>query len=437
MNQAIEHRGPDGNDIWTSNDKEVLLGHQRLSILDLSSNGKQPMMSPSGNVITYNGEIYNFKSLRKQLPRRSFRSQTDTEVLLYLYEESPETFLNDLNGMFAFAIWDEKNSRLILARDRIGIKPLYYSTQNGIFAFSSEIKSLLTLPWINPKLDEEAFYDFLTFGNLHPPQTLFEGIHKFHPGYKMIVKENGIAHYEPFWEVTYSNHDKLKEQDVCSLIVEELEKSVELRMVSDVPVGAFLSGGVDSSAIVALAGKKTSKKIRTFSIGFEGAPDYDELKYARKISDQFGTEHSEKIVTPQDMIDFLPKIVDIYDEPLIDATSIPIYFISQMARESGTYVILTGDGPDELFLGYRSWLPYLKMYPYYKKFLKLPSLVRSSCNQGSKMFLNANSPLQDILYRASKGQELFWGGARGFKESTKKNGLKSGVSWSNWKQRFL
>ena len=418
MNTAIQHRGPDDKGIWAQAPNGIFLGHRRLSILDLSSNGHQPMVGKNGNAIVYNGEVYNYRDLKKRFVDHQFCSETDTEVLLYMYDKLGDAMLNELNGMFAFAIWDQDKQELFLARDRVGIKPLYYTTFNGVFAFSSEIKALLELPWVRAELDEEAFYDFLTFGKLCPPQTMFKDIHKFHPGYKMLVGENGIEMYQPHWEIAYSNFDNLSEADLSRIILDELRQSVSLRMVSDVPVGAFLSGGVDSSAIVALMNRSESASIKTFSIGFENAPGYDELVYARKVAKEFGTDHHEKMVTPKDMVEVLPQIIELYDEPLIDPTAIPIFFISQLARQHGVYVILTGDGPDELFAGYRSWMRYIRLYPYYRMFTKLPSGIKKAM-LGSCKRIAPSSPYFEILYRASKNQEFFWGGAKGFKEGTK------------------
>lgn len=421
MNRAISHRGPDDRGIWIDRNNGVSFGHQRLSILDLSSSGHQPMVSKNNTVIVYNGEIYNFKSLKKNLNEYSFFSETDTEVLLYLYERYGHKCLEHLNGMFAFAIWDKMKGELFLSRDRIGIKPLYYTTLKGVFAFSSEIKALLTLPWVKAELDEKALYDFLTFNSVSPPQTMFKDIHKFHPGYKMIVGENGIKIYKPYWEMSYSNYDSLRTEAIEELILAELERSVQNRMVSDVPVGAFLSGGVDSSSIVALMSKHASKPIKTYSIGFQDAPDYDELIHARKIAKQFGTEHYEKIVTPQDIIDFLPKVVEIYDEPLADSTSIPMYFISKLARENGSVVVLTGDGADELFCGYRNWMRYINLYPYYGFFYKFPKILKVLI-MNIYGLLDKSSPTYDHLSRAVIGQKYLWS-AGGFKETTKRSFL--------------
>jgi asparagine synthase (glutamine-hydrolysing) len=421
MNAILRHRGPDDHGIWSSRDRRVWLGHQRLSILDLSQNGHQPMQGANGNVIVYNGEIYNFKSLRRQFDESTFRSASDTEVLLCMYERDGIDCLTALNGMYAFAIWDEKRRELILARDRIGIKPLYYTTLHGVFAFSSEVKALLILPWVKAHLDESALYNFLTFNHLEPPQTMFQDIYKFHPGYTMTVGEQGLREYAPYWEVTYTDYSLATFEELRQRVQEEMQASVRLQMVSDVPVGAFLSGGVDSSAVVSLMSRCTSRPVKTYSIGFENAPNYDELKYARKVAKHFGTEHTEKVVKPLEIVDFLPRVVDVYDEPLADATSIPIYFLSQLARKNGTIVVLTGDGADELFCGYRHWMWYAKLYPWYRTYALLPRCVRSALASlcGTVRY---SSPAYEILSRAEKGQEFYWG-AGGFKESTKRRFL--------------
>lgn len=418
MNRAISHRGPDDTGVWCDPGHRLYLGHQRLSILDLSPAGHQPMCSEQGPVIVFNGEIYNFKELKRELNGQFFFSETDTEVLLYLYEQYGRHFLDRLNGMFALALWDPEREELLLARDRIGIKPLYYTYQQGIFAFSSEIKALLQLPWVRAELDEEALYHFLTFSKVMPPRTMFKGIYKVRPGHTMTVNRQGIMSCKPFWEVTYTSYDDWSREELEARLLSELRRSVRYRMISDVPVGAFLSGGVDSSAIVALMCEHTDQRIKTYSIGFRDAPGYDELEHARAVADRFGTDHHEKIVTPEDIRTFLPRVVDIYDEPLADATSIPIYFISQLARQNGTIVVLTGDGSDELFSGYRSWMRYVRWYPYYRLLSRVPAPLKRMAARAYGT-LDTSSPYYEILNRAALGQEFFWGGAKGYKESTK------------------
>lgn len=420
MNAAIAHRGPDDRGFWSNPAAGIWLGHQRLSILDLSENGHQPMQGRDGSVIVFNGEIYNFRELRKCLRNQQFLSESDTEVLLRLYEQRRQAMLGDLNGMFALAIWDPGADELFLARDRIGIKPLYYTEANGVFAFSSELKGLLTLPWVARELDEEAVYHFLTFNKLSPPATMFKGIHKFHPGHAMRVGRNGIRRYEAFWEVSYDCPIEHTEEELAEQAMANLRRAVEYRMVSDVPVGAFLSGGVDSSAIVGLMSGMADRPVKTYSIGFQGAPNYDERERANRISEIFQTEHFEKEVSRQEIIDFLPHVVDIYDEPLADPTSIPIYFICRIAHEMGSKVVLTGDGADELYCGYRGWLRYEKFQPYFEQISKLPrSLLRAAAFAAGKR--NQNSVLHEMLSRAASGQEFFWGGAGGLKESAKQS----------------
>ena len=440
MNDAVRHRGPDDEGIWLDADAGIYLGHRRLSILDLSASGHQPMCSPLGDVIVFNGEIYNFRALRDELPERSYLSDCDTEVLLALYERDGENFLQHLNGMFGLAIWDPSERKLLLARDRIGIKPLYYTLQNGIFAFSSEIKALLELPWVRAEVDQEALYHYLTFNKVLPPRTLFKGIRKLSPAHRLVVGSGGIEREEPYWEVSR----KPVGEDMEERLLAELRRSVDLRMVSDVPVGAFLSGGVDSSAIVALMSERS--QVNTYSIGFQDAPGYDELHHARKVSDLFGTRHIEKVVTREEIRDFVPSIVDIYDEPLADPTSIPIYFISRLARENGSIVVLTGDGADELFSGYRNWLRYVRLYPAYRALRRLPRVVRQAV-AGAVSLGGRYAPRYDIVRRAVDDQEFFIGGAKSYKESFKReiltdefvrslNGATSYDQMSPYRERF-
>lgn len=422
MNRCLTHRGPDGTGIWKYEKDRIYLGHQRLSIIDLSTEAAQPMLSDSGNVIVFNGEIYNYKELRKHTGRNHFKSKSDTEVLLYLYEKYGTNCLQLLDGMFAFALWDNARKELFIARDRAGEKPFYYSLQNGIFSFSSEIKSLLELPWMKPHLDETAFYHFLTFNQLAPPFTMFKGIEKLPPASIMTVKSNGTFDITPYWEVSYENRKTKTEENWEIETYQVFEQSVKSRMVSDVPVGAFLSGGVDSSAVVAHMSRISPYKIKTYSIGFENQPAYDELEYARKISAMFNTEHFEKTVTAQEIADFVPRMADIFDEPLADPTCIPIYFISQKARSEGTIVVLTGDGSDEIYAGYRNYLRYLKFYPAYHRYMKLPGFIKRIAAHISQL-KDETSPVSEMLSRAALNQEFFWGAARSFKESAKKKFL--------------
>jgi asparagine synthase (glutamine-hydrolysing) len=421
MNAQVVHRGPDDSGFWIDSNQRVAFGHQRLSILDLSSAGHQPMVTPNGTAIVFNGEIYNFRELKSHVPDYDFRSSSDTEMILALYEKYGDSCLGYLNGMFAIAIWDPKLQRLLLARDRVGKKPLYFTKPSGRFAFASEIQSLLTLPDVSAEIDNSALYDFLTFSFVPTPQTMFRGIEKLPPGYKLVVDSKGTVTQAPFWEVNYCKTSD-NEDELCEQIREAFERSVTYRMVSDVPVGAFLSGGVDSSAIVALMTQQASYSVKTFSIGFDGQPDYDELKFAKRVAKKYGTTHHEIIVSKSDIVKFLPKVVDIFDEPMADPASIPIYFLAKMAADEGLKVVLNGDGPDELLLGYRSWVRYTKLYPWYRRYSRLPGFAKRLVASGAKRFAG-DSAKTEILHRAANGQDLFWGGANAFKEWNKRQFL--------------
>jgi asparagine synthase (glutamine-hydrolysing) len=422
MNRRIAHRGPDDTGVWSDPARGIWLGHQRLSILDLSARGHQPMLGSSGSALVYNGEIYNYRELRRALSGPPPGSDTDTEVLLRLYEEHGARCLDDLNGMFAFGIWNPAREQLFLARDRLGIKPLYYTEVGGVFAFSSEVKALLSLPWVRARLDEAALYHFLTFNRVPAPQTMFAGIHKLTPGHTLTVGRRGIEKLAPYWECTFGPVATRSEAELATEVRQSLRRSVAYQMVSDVPVGAFLSGGVDSSAVVAMMSELVTEPVRTFSIGFEGAPLYDERDHALAVSRRFRTEHHEKVVTADEITGFLPRVVDSFDEPLADATAIPIWFLSKLARDTGTKVILTGDGSDELFCGYRHWARYAQLEPWFRLVQRLPAGLRRSLATASAR-LDDSSALHEIMGRASRSQEFFWVGAGGLKESAKRTVL--------------
>ncbi|MBK7887885.1 MAG: asparagine synthase (glutamine-hydrolyzing) [Bacteroidetes bacterium] len=338
--------------------------------------------------------------------------------------------LKELNGMFAFAYWEEASATLYLARDRAGKKPLYYCEFNGIFSFSSEIKALLTLPWVSAVPDEESIYHFLTFNQLPSSMTMFKGIHKLSPGHCMTITK-GKTQIEQYWEISPEDWTSSSEQEISDTIYRSLEKSVDYRMVADVPVGAFLSGGVDSSAIVALMSKTNSNPVKTYSVGFKDAPDYDEKSFAHRIADMYKTEHHEVNIDAGDIANSLPHIIDSFDEPMADATCIPIYFLSKLAREKGTIVVQTGDGADELFAGYRSWLQYNRYYPLYHIYSKTPSFLRKGIAGLINETKDEASAIREIFSRAAKNEELFWGGARAFKESTKRTFLSEQFNTSS------
>ena len=380
MQFAIEHRGPNASGLWVSDDRSVGFVHQRLSIIDLSEDGAQPMHSASGRyTITYNGEIYNFNDLRKTLIQLGyqFRSYSDTEVILAGFEIwGLLATLERLSGMFAFAVWDRKERSLLIARDRIGIKPLYYSAINGGFVFASELRALVSYWNSLPEISAFALNEYLRLGYVPAPLAIFEGTHKLLPGHYAVYRNGYLSAPEAYWKFDtivregLNNPIENKNTAIKSLD-EQLRTSVKNHMVSDVPLGAFLSGGVDSSTVVALMQSISAKPVKTFSIGFH-AQGYNEAEYAARIAKHLGTEHHELYVTEQDAQNVIPDIPDIYDEPFADASQIPTFLLSKLACEHVT-VSLSGDGGDELFAGYNR---YRFVANFWRKLQKLPLPLR-------------------------------------------------------------
>jgi asparagine synthase (glutamine-hydrolysing) len=351
MCQVIEHRGPDDQGIHI--DRGLALGMRRLSIIDLVT-GHQPISNEDKSIwIVFNGEIYNFKELRDDLIARghTFQTNSDTETIVHLYEEEGEQCVAKLRGMFAFAIWDGRERKLFLARDRVGVKPLHYCIVGDSLIFGSEIKSILQYPRLEREVNLEALSNFLTFGYVPDPHTAFSGIEKLPPGHILIFKD-GRKSVRRYWDFDYrdrSGEPARDDQYYIERLRELLMESVRLRLVSDVPLGAFLSGGIDSSTVVAMMARLMDRPVKTFSIGFAES-SFDELHYARIAARHLGTDHHEFIVTP-DVCSLIEEIVWHHDEPFADISSIPTYMVSKMAREHVT-VALSGDGGDELFAGY-------------------------------------------------------------------------------------
>lgn len=353
MGNAIEHRGPDAGDQFLSD--TIGLRHQRLSIIDTSDNGLQPMHSFSGRFVTvYNGEIYNFKTLRNDLEAQgvSFKGHSDTEVLLALYERDGQGCLNLLNGMFALAIWDTQEKSLFLARDRLGKKPLYIWRKGDKLAFASEIKALLEVPGVQRRLRYDAVKDFFTHQYVPDPKSIFENIEKLAPGHCMSINASGDISLRKWWDVSFETTRHGSDADVADELYALLEDSVKLRMVSDVPLGAFLSGGVDSSAVVGFMANNSASPVISCSIGFESEA-HDETVHAKEVAELFGTNHQQFRVTG-DVSESLRAVVRFFDEPFADASFLPTYFVSQMARKAVT-VALAGDGGDENFAGYSKY----------------------------------------------------------------------------------
>src|SRR4051812_21212484 len=347
----MAHRGPDDGGVWRAADAPGAFGHRRLSIVDLSTAGHQPMPNEDGTVwITYNGEVYNHSQLREELEAKghTYRSHTDTETILHLYEEEGPGCVERLQGMFAFAIWDERKRELFLARDRLGIKPLYFSQPPGGFVFGSEIKALLEHPAITPDLDEEAFFHYLTFVCTPAPLTMFKGIRKLAPAERMVVRADGTTvsdvYWSPFSRTVAAEVAEMSEAEMRDRLLELLRDSIGKRMMSDVPFGVFLSGGVDSSTNVALMSELMSDPVRTYSVALKDHEHYNELESAREFPRRFGTDHHEVVLDSQDLEDFLPELIYHQDEPLADWVCVPLHFVSKLAREDGTIVVQVGEG---------------------------------------------------------------------------------------------
>lgn len=357
MIDAQQHRGPDAAGVWA--DAHCALGHRRLAIIDLSEAGRQPMANEDGNLqITFNGEIYNYQALRAELETLGyrFRTRTDTETILHAYEQWGVDCLKKLRGMFAFALWDRRQRRLFVARDRVGKKPLFYAQIGPRFFFASELQGLLANPAVPREVLPEALDAYLSYGYVPAPHTGFRHIFKLPPAHFLTLDLNAAApapKVERYWSLSYEPKLKLSEAEVCAALREKLTEAVRLRMISDVPIGAFLSGGIDSSIVVGLMAQQSTQPVKTFSIGFKEAA-YNELEHARRIANLWQTEHHEFIVEA-DALSVLPKLVRHYGEPYADSSCLPTFYVAQMTRQHVT-VALNGDGGDESFAGYERYL---------------------------------------------------------------------------------
>ncbi len=348
MCDTLVHRGPDDAGYYV--DKNIGIGMRRLSIIDLNT-GHQPISNEDGKIwIVFNGEIYNHKILRSELENRGhrFKTNSDTEAIIHLYEDYGVDCLKHLRGMFAFALWDTERERLFLARDRVGKKPLIYTVVNNSIIFASELKAVIQDNAVKKEINLDALDQYLSFQFVPAPHTIFKGINKLPPASYLLCEKGDIS-IKRYWELDFNNKLIMSEKEYSEGILNELEEAVKLRMISDVPLGALLSGGVDSSAIVAIMSRLSDRPIETFSIGFE-EEEYSELKYARIIAERFKTEHHEFIVKPN-IIEILPELAWHYDEPFADKSAVPSYYIAKKSREH-IKVVLNGDGGDEAFAGY-------------------------------------------------------------------------------------
>ncbi len=364
MIRMLAHRGPDGDgqvtlDHSTDNRSRsplVFLGHRRLKIIDLTDAARQPLSNEDGQIwVVFNGEVYNFRDLREGLEKRghAFRSRSDTEVLVHAYEEFSDDFVARLDGMFAFALWDQRRKRLILGRDRSGKKPLYYAFNGEHFAFASEIKSLLVCPWVGREVAVEHLPTYLRWGYVPTPRTMYRGIFQVPPASIVVVDSRGLKDPHRYWELQFPESGKecpLSLAEAVERVRELLNAAVARRLISDVPLGALLSGGLDSSAVVGIMAGLVKEPVRTFSVGFEDDPSYDERPYAAIVARHFGTQHTEFVVRA-DAAALSERLLWHHDQPYGDSSAIPTYLVSRLARQHVT-VTLTGDGGDEVFAGY-------------------------------------------------------------------------------------
>ena len=393
MTGSISHRGPDQSGYYS--DSLCSLGHRRLSIIDLSEKGKQPMANQDGTLwIVFNGEIYNYKELKSLLENKGyhFSSETDTEVIIYAYEEFGANCLAYLNGIFAFAIWDTRKKELFIARDRIGVKPLYYFTRGNVLVFASEIKALCHYPEFNRTIHKQAIDDYLNLRFVPGPDTIFSEVKKLQPGHYLLRTQRGTI-IKQYWSFVM-NPEENSVDYFAKKVREQLEKSVAMQMVSDVPIGAFLSGGIDSSAVVACMAKASEKPIHTYSVTFLEQERESEMKYARLVAEKFKTEHKE-IEVYMDTFKILPKICWHMDEPFGDPAALPTYILAEETKKYAT-VILTGDGPDEIFGGYEQYRFMNIFYTYHKV---LPSVIGN--NLIPKLVQAMPKPVLDSFFKYS------------------------------------
>ncbi|HEV3137060.1 MAG TPA: asparagine synthase (glutamine-hydrolyzing), partial [Pirellulales bacterium] len=408
MTDVLRHRGPDDQGSYRSELQlmpgygampGVALGHRRLSIIDLAL-GHQPLSNEDGSIwIVFNGEIYNHRELRQRLEGSGhrFRSHSDTEAIVHLYEDEGLDFLRHLNGMFALAIWDARERRLVLARDRLGKKPLYYRLESNRLLFASELKSLLQVPGIRREIDPQSLDEYLTYQYVPHPRTIFRGFSKLPPGHYGVYAE-GRWKTGCYWQPNFDHEIKRPLVDYAAELRELLTSAVRLRLESDVPLGAFLSGGIDSSLIVGLMQSLLDRPVKTFSIGF-AIPEYDETAHAREVAQRLGTEHHEFRVEPQ-CVDVLEKLVWHYDEPFADSSAIPTYYVSKLSREFVT-VALTGDGGDELFAGYLRY----RAVRLASHFDHLPRWLRSIASGPPWPRLGRSARSRSLLRRAGRFAE--------------------------------
>ena len=435
MRDEMTHRGPDDSGELIFDNARGGFGFRRLSIIDLSAAGHQPMYGCDERTwLVFNGEIYNHGLLRQGLEERGhvYKSRTDSETIIHLYEERGLDFVNDIEGDYAIAIWDANRERLILARDRIGVKPLYYYFKDGRFIFASEIKAILQHTAVTPDIDERALYHYLTFLTTPAPTTLFRHIQKLPAGHLLTLTRDGTLKVVQYWDALPPSEpiEKTPEEHQQE-ILRLLRDSIRKRMMSDVPFGVFLSGGVDSSANVALMSELMNRPVETFTVGFKDAEYLNELDSARRIAKQFETNHHEVIISEKEMQQFLPDLVFHQDEPIADPVCVPLYYVSKLARESGTIVVQVGEGSDEIFSGYDNYVRHLRIYEnFWRHAEQLPVSFRRVVSNLSRPALQATGRKRmavELLRRLGADEPLFWGGVVVYDELSKPRVLSESV----------
>ncbi len=427
MRDEMPHRGPDDAGALLFDEGRGGLGFRRLSIIDLSEAGHQPMHGCTDAVwLVFNGEIYNHARLRAGLEASGhvYSSRTDSETILHLYEERGLDFVHDIEGDYAICLWDEGLERLTLVRDRIGVKPLYFYHKDGRFIFASEIKAILQHPAVSADVDEDALYHYLTFLTTPAPSTLFRDIRKIPAGHMLTVSRDGTVNLKQYWDALPPEAvEERSEEEHKAEILRLLRESIKKRMMSDVPFGVFLSGGVDSSANVALMSELMTRPVETFTVGFKDAEYLNELDSARRIARDFKTNHHEVIISDKEMQEFLPDLVFHQDEPIADPVCVPLYYVSKLARDSGTIVVQVGEGSDEIFSGYDNYVRHLRIYEkFWQHAERVPARLRRAASAVARPALEATGKKRaavDLLRRLGADEPLFWGGVVVYDETFK------------------
>jgi asparagine synthase (glutamine-hydrolysing) len=449
MSEVLRHRGPDDGGTWVDEQRRAALGHRRLSIVDLSAAGRQPMTNEDGSLwITFNGEIYNHADLRPGLERNGhhYASRTDTETLLHLYEERGPSCLELLQGMFAFAIYDTRAQSLFLARDRVGIKPLYYTQTADGFLFGSEIKALLAHPLVHRELDQEAMWHYLTYAFVPPPRTMFAGISKLPPASWMTVRSDGSTEIGAWWEpISPGLTEELRAVSssiAASRLRELLAEAVRKRMMADVPFGVFLSGGLDSSTNAALMALSATGPVRTISAAPDNHGRYDETGYATAVAEHLGTDHHEIRFSEADLHEVMDEIAYFQDEPLADWTAVPQWHLARAARDTGTIVVHTGEGADEVFYGYRGYQLHRRVLVPFQRMPRSARRVVAETASALSSRTGRGARHSDALMSGTDSPIPFWGGNICFRGAAKARlapsngrfGNSLSIAEDNWRE---